>query len=61
VPQGVCDKLIVNMVDNDYGMCEIVVRITGPWEAESESECGAAPTPWNLCPLARGERRSLQI
>ena len=54
VTQGGCDKLIVNMVDIDHSMREIVVRITGQWEAELEGERGAVPTTWNLCPPAGG-------
>ena len=50
VPQGGCNKL--NMVDIDYDMRETVVRVTGPWEAEPESECGTVSTTWNLGPLA---------
>ena len=28
------------MVNSDHGMQDIVVWVTGPWEAESEDECG---------------------
>ena len=48
------EKLIVNMGDSDHGMRDTVVRVSGPWEAESEEECEAIPTTWNLGPLARG-------
>jgi len=44
VPQSGCEKLIVNMVDNDHGMRDIVVQVSGPWEAKLEEECGAIPT-----------------
>ena len=32
--QDTREKLIVNMLDIDHGMCHIVVRMSGPWEAE---------------------------
>ena len=36
------------MVNNDYGMQDTVVRVIGPWEAESEDERGAVPIARNL-------------
>ena len=54
VSQSGCKKIIVNMTDNDHGMRDIVVRVIGPWEAESEDERGAIPTMWNLGQVARG-------
>ena len=38
VPQSGVEKIIVNMLDINHGMRDIVVRVTGPWEAESEDE-----------------------
>jgi len=53
MPQSGCEKLIMNMVDNDRGMRDVVGRVSGPWEAESE-ECEAIPTIWNLGLIAQG-------
>ena len=36
------------MIDNDHGMRDTVVRVTGSWEVDSEDECGAVPVTWNL-------------
>ena len=44
MPEGGYDKLIVNMVDSDHDMRETVVRVTGPWEARSESDRGTILT-----------------
>ena len=42
------------MVDSDHSMQDTVVRVAGPWEVESEDECGAIPIVWNLRPVPRG-------
>jgi len=43
VPQSGVEKITVNMVDNDHGMQDTIVRVTSPGEAESENECGVIP------------------
>jgi len=48
IPQSGVEKVIVNMVDIDCDMQDIVVRVTGSWEADSEDERGAVPVAWNL-------------
>ena len=47
-PQSGVEKIIVNMVTNDHGMRDTVVRVTGPCDVESEGERGAVPVIWNL-------------
>ena len=44
VAQSGCEKLILNMVDNDYGTRDTAVWVCGPWEVESEDERRAIPT-----------------
>jgi len=44
MPQSRCEKLIVNMVGSDYGMPDTMVRVSTPWEVESEEEYGAILT-----------------
>ena len=46
-PQSGVEKVIINMVDNDHGMRDTVVQVTGPWEAEYEDECGQSHLPRN--------------
>ena len=53
VPRSGCEKLIMNMVDNNHNMRDTVIRVSGPWEAELEKERGASPTTWNLGPVAQ--------
>ena len=43
------------MVNNDHGMRDTVVQVTGLWEAESEDERGAVPVAWNLYYGSHGE------
>jgi len=35
-------------------MRDIVVRVTGPWEAKAEEECGVVPAAWNLDSSSHG-------
>ena len=42
-PQSGVEKIIINMVNSDHHMQDTVVRVTGPWDAELEDECGAVP------------------
>ena len=46
--QSGAEKVIVNMVNNDHGMRDTMVRVTGLWDAESEDERGAVLVVWNL-------------
>jgi len=46
-PQSGVVKIIVNMVNDDHGMRDTVVQVTGPGEAESEDERGAVPVALN--------------
>ena len=41
------------MVDSDRGMRDTVVRVSGPWDTDSEKESGAVPVVWNLDAGAR--------
>jgi len=43
IPQSAVEKIVVNMVDNNYSMRDTVVWVTGLWDAESENEHGAIP------------------
>ena len=43
VSQSGVEKIIINMVDSEYGMRDIMIWVTGLWEAESENERGAIP------------------
>jgi len=43
VLQSGIEKIIINIVDSDHGIQDAVVQVTGPWETESEDECGAIP------------------
>jgi len=47
-PQSGVEKVIVNMVNSDYGIQDTVVQVTGPLEAESEDERGVVLVAWNL-------------
>jgi len=42
------------MVGNDDGMRDTVVRVTGPWEANSEDERRAILVAWNLVLVSHG-------
>ena len=64
IPQSGVEKIIVNMVNSDHGMRDSVIRVSGPWDAESEDERRAMSIDWNPnvgscggpCPLpCRGE------
>ena len=54
VSQSGCEKIIVDIMDSDHGMRDTVVRVTDPWEAESDGERGSIPTTWKLGPMAWG-------
>jgi len=42
-PQSGVEKIIVNMADSDCGMRDTVVRVSGPWDANSKEEGGVIP------------------
>jgi len=41
--QSGVEKVIVNIINNDHGMRDTMVRVTGSWEVESEDEHGVVP------------------
>ena len=41
--QSGVEKIIINMVDSNRGMQDIVVRVSGPWDADSEEDRGVIP------------------
>ena len=40
VPQSGVEKIIVNMVDNDHGMQDTIVRVTSPGDGSGGSRIG---------------------
>ena len=48
VPPSGGEKITVNIVHSDHDMRDTVVRVTGPWAAESENDRGIIPIVWNL-------------
>ena len=48
LPLGRIEKVIVNIVNDDHGMRDTVVWVSGLWETELEDEHGAVPVSWNL-------------
>ena len=47
-PQSGVEKITVNVVNNDHGMRDTMIRVIGSWEAESKDEHGVVPVVWNL-------------
>jgi len=37
------EKIIINMVDSNRDMQDIVVRVSDPWDADSEEDRGVIP------------------
>ena len=53
-PQSGVEKVIVSMVNNDHGMRDTVVRVSGSWETKSEDELGVVPAPRTQTPTLMG-------
>ena len=54
IPQGGCDKLIVNLVDSDHGWRDIIIWVSGCWEATATKSCVLVSTSWNRGPISQG-------
>jgi len=46
--------LIINLVDNDHGWRDTVIRDSGPWEAALAKDRGRLSIAWNRGSLPKG-------
>jgi len=44
--QGGRPKLIINLPDSDHEWNSTIIRVSAPWEATEESDCGNVPRAW---------------
>ena len=54
IPWSGCDRLVVNLVDNDQGLHDTVIRVSDPWEDASAKNRGVISTSWNRGSISKG-------